>query len=545
MAPQENSPALPREVPTGSPGLLRAVVELGVALLILVLLFRSFLAGGYMIETGSMAPCLLGYHRQAQCPTCQHSFPVDGTQGAGNATCPNCGTGEIAIDELLLNDGDHLLVARPTYDFQPPRRWEVSVFGNPAKPREAYVKRLVGLPGETVHIWKGDLLVDGEIQTKSFETQRSMRVLVHDQNNLPDESDEGWRPRWIIETERAGWAWRGRTFVFAPKIAPTPGAEDSEHPLEWVSYRHWIREGGSHQTSVPLVDWPASLPPSALFETNLRYQPENRTLIAQGALSPELRDRLALQAGSVPFRQSLDALFESSHGAPIRDVCGYNHRLDRQEVNEIRDLMISARVTLRGEPGVFALSLTDGVLEIRCEFDTARQEVRMIDEPSGRVVQSTPLPKSLETGAEVDFSLWDRQALLAIDGKLLFPPHFDPRPAEAGQPPPRPARLGASRLRAQVHNLRLYRDVYYTDKPGERGVIRPLTLGPDEFFVLGDNSPVSRDSRCWTDGLVLHRDLLLGKPLVVHLPSRRHRLQLGGWQTEIRIPDPSRIRYIH
>jgi hypothetical protein len=31
----------------------------------------------------------------------------------------------------------------------------------------------------------------------------------------------------------------------------------------------------------------------------------------------------------------------------------------------------------------------------------------------------------------------------------------------------------------------------------------------------------------------------------VHLPSRRQRIQLGGWQTEIRIPDPSRIRYIH
>jgi hypothetical protein len=268
-------------------------------------------------------------------------------------------------------------------------------------------------------------------------------------------------------------------------------------------------------------------------------------LIAQGALSPELRERLSREAGSVHFRHSLDSLFEASHVSPIRDVCGYNHPLDRQEVYEVRDLMISAWVTLRGESGVFAMSLTDGVLEIRCEFDTARQEVRMIDESSGRVVQSAPLPDQLASGAEVDFSLWDRQALLAIDGRVLFPPHVDPRPAEAGRTPWHPARLGARRLRAQVQNLRLYRDVYYTENVGERGVTRPLTLGPDEFFVLGDNSSVSRDSRCWTDGLVLHRDLLLGKPLVVHLPSRRHRLQLGGWQTEIRIPDPARIRYIH
>jgi len=542
------------QVPIGSPdlqdeprtkSLVRPVVELGVALLILVVLFRSFLAGGYMIETGSMAPCLLGYHKEAHCPACQHRFAVDGTQGAGNAICPNCGTGEIPTEELLLNDGDHLLVSRPSYDMHDPNRWEVIVFGNPARPRQAYVKRLVGLPGETVHLWRGDLLVDGEIQTKSYESQKSMRILVHDQNDLPDEHDEGWKPRWVIETPRAGWAWRGKSFVFAPKTRPNPAADDQDSPLEWVSYRHWIREGGKHQTSVTLVDWPAALPPSALFETNLRYQSETRALIAQGALSPELRDRLAKQAGSAPFRQSLDELFEASHVAPIRDVYGYNHPLDREEDNEVRDLMISATVILRGEPGIFALALTDGVLEIRCEFDTANQEVRLVDEQSGEVVRTAPLPTGFEVGLPVDFSLWDRQALLAIHGKLPFPPHADPRPDQAGTTPWRPARMGARQLRAQVKDLRLYRDIYYSANVGERGVIRPLTLGPDEFFVLGDNSPVSRDSRCWTDGLVLHRDLLLGKPLVVHLPSRRQRLTLGPWQTEIRIPEPSRIRYIH
>ena len=108
--PRTQSPTSPPLTQAQPTGLFRSMVELSVALLILVLLFRSFLAGGYMIETGSMAPCLLGYHREARCPACQHTFPVDGTQGAGNATCPNCGTGEIPTEELLLNDGDHLLV---------------------------------------------------------------------------------------------------------------------------------------------------------------------------------------------------------------------------------------------------------------------------------------------------------------------------------------------------------------------------------------------------------------------------------------------------
>ena len=56
---------------------LRTVIEMTVCLVILVALFRTFLAGGYMIETGSMAPCLLGNHRQAVCPSCRYSFAVE------------------------------------------------------------------------------------------------------------------------------------------------------------------------------------------------------------------------------------------------------------------------------------------------------------------------------------------------------------------------------------------------------------------------------------------------------------------------------------
>jgi hypothetical protein len=87
--------------------------------------------------------------------------------------------------------------------------------------------------------------------------------------------------------------------------------------------------------------------------------------------------------------------------------------------------------------------------------------------------------------------------------------------------------------------------VYYTDDPGRRAVDAPVELKSNEYFVLGDNSPVSKDSRSWAERVVLTNEMLLGKPLVVHLPSRKQRLQLGGWQTEIRIPEFSRMRYIY
>src|SRR5579863_3733750 len=106
-------------------GRLRTMIELGVCLTILVSLFRTFLAGGYMIETGSMAPCLLGYHRPVICPGCRFRFAVEGNSTTHKAVCPNCGRGGISVAGLLRNDGDHLLVSRGQYEFRRPRRWEV------------------------------------------------------------------------------------------------------------------------------------------------------------------------------------------------------------------------------------------------------------------------------------------------------------------------------------------------------------------------------------------------------------------------------------
>ena len=63
-----------------------------------------------------------------------------------------------------LMEGDRIAVTKYPYRFRPPRRGEVIVFKSPpeAGSREVdFVKRLIGLPGEEIRIWHGQVYVNG------------------------------------------------------------------------------------------------------------------------------------------------------------------------------------------------------------------------------------------------------------------------------------------------------------------------------------------------------------------------------------------------
>lgn len=61
-----------------------------------------------------------------------------------------------------LDDGERLLVDKVSYRFRPPRRGEIIVFGYPKDPRRKFIKRVIGIPGDTVEIRDRRLVVNGE-----------------------------------------------------------------------------------------------------------------------------------------------------------------------------------------------------------------------------------------------------------------------------------------------------------------------------------------------------------------------------------------------
>lgn len=69
---------------------------------------------------------------------------------------------------------DHVLVDRTAWLFREPRRFEIAVFEYPLHRPTNFVKRIVGLPGETIEIADGDLRADGSVCVKPDLVQESM-----------------------------------------------------------------------------------------------------------------------------------------------------------------------------------------------------------------------------------------------------------------------------------------------------------------------------------------------------------------------------------
>ncbi|EOS41050.1 signal peptidase I [Lachnospiraceae bacterium] len=64
--------------------------------------------------------------------------------------------------ETTLYNNDNLLVDKLSYRFRDPKRFEIVVFPYQYRENTYYIKRIIGLPGETVQVIDGYVYIDGE-----------------------------------------------------------------------------------------------------------------------------------------------------------------------------------------------------------------------------------------------------------------------------------------------------------------------------------------------------------------------------------------------
>ncbi len=95
--------------------------------------------------------------------------------------------------EPNFENGDYLIVNELVYHFSSPKRGDVVVFKFPLDPSQYYIKRIIGLPGETVEIKNGQVIIynnafpqgmilDESMYLRNEETKGDLKVTL-DEND--------------------------------------------------------------------------------------------------------------------------------------------------------------------------------------------------------------------------------------------------------------------------------------------------------------------------------------------------------------------------
>jgi len=162
---------------------------------VLAFVFRAFVMEAFRIPTGSMADTLKGAHFRLCCRQCGYKYDHNystrqdtvprGSRTPPVSRCPNCGYYQPRRRAMPVANGDRILVLKCIYQFFEPKQWDVIVFKNPLEPSINYIKRLVGLPGDTVEIIDGDVYIDGQISRKPPKVQEELWMPVYNNDYQP------------------------------------------------------------------------------------------------------------------------------------------------------------------------------------------------------------------------------------------------------------------------------------------------------------------------------------------------------------------------
>lgn len=530
------------KTPSHQQGVGRETIESIAFAFVLALLFRSFVAEAFVIPTGSMAPTLYGRNKDVVCPACGHGYAIGASEEVtednylvpssrvDQSVCPNCRHMHSVRDTSVFK-GDRILVNKSSYQFGEPDRWDVIVFRYPEDTQKNYIKRLVGLPGETIRIERGDVYAakgpTGEfhiLRKQDPNKQKLLQQVVYDDRHPPTALlNNGWPEAWKVvsttEATESGWKHNLDSRQFEIQASATPHA---------VRYEHLVPS---------LADWAAA-------ESGKPVTPNPR---------PQL----------------------------VSDFCGYNAYTggragglddDRYWVGDLTLSCTLKIASVSAAASQFVLELNEGVRRYRCRIDLTTGEAKLTHsddlaaDPNAPEIELAKAQTSIKGPgtytlrfANVDdrLCLWVNDNWvsngLVMQAAYDAPANHRPQMADLA-----PAAFSAEGVAATVSDLLIERDIYYRAESvsNEGGGFAALEvdeahrmhealkdpqvwgqlyedfsrkaqfneLGPDEFFVMGDNSPRSQDSRLWPNtrrALNRHavgRQALIGKAFFIYWP---------------------------
>ena len=197
-----------------------------------------------------------------------------------------------------------------------------------------------------------------------------------------------------------------------------------------------------------------------------------------------------------------------SDEVPVADNYGYNQGESR-ELREVSDLVLSCTVRIPPQ-GELALRVHDGRNWCSVRINTQSHQIEVLQ--ADRKLTSVNFSAVGSDAIKLEFGLVDQQIMLGLNGEERIRQSYEPGDSPLA-PIAQPISLGGSAAPLEVSNLVVWRDIHYLDPWGVGLPWKmPQAAGRDEYFVLGDNPPLSDDSRRWKNPL-LSRNAIIGMVL--------------------------------
>lgn len=394
------------------------------------------------VVTGdSMAPAFWGEHVRVTCEACEYSFRVGGQLRdlPDQLVCPNCGWRSIDASQATAGVPEKVRV-KPIGDLASgPRikRWD-TVAIRATDDRPAMIKRVVGLPGESIQFANGDVFADGVIVRKSLKVARQVRVPVFDSEFHSTEVLRRFQP----QNDGLGWELGGQVWHYFPSKA-----DSSSDGVQWLGYQQW-----------------------------------------------------RCVATSLPRDQAV----------PVEDWYGGNVGLNRN-LHQVDDVWVHLELRLQRE-SKFDLRIFQGSAAHEFRFDLERNCVSM-SERSHALANTATLDGGSAASEWVPLSVevctFDQRLTLLVDGQQVVA--FDLDPADGSPAPGGIVQIGGRSGALKMDRFRLWRDLYYFDVVPRRSggeASSQLSAAADEYLLLGDNVPISIDSRHWSRPAVSHAKII-------------------------------------
>lgn len=464
--------ATPESLPSPHPDeTIKETFESIVIAFILAFVFRAYVVEAFVIPTGSMAPTLLGAHYRAECEQCGYDFKINYNANSDSenppwmrgATCPMCRYNINMARNARFLPGDRILVHKYIYTITEPRRWDVVVFKAPHVPNTNFIKRLVGLPNESIR------LLDGNVYTQ-HEGESAWKIAR--KGDAPKVQRAVWQP------------------IYHSQYVPRDQGK-LNGPGERMSTNYW---------QVPWVveagEWD--------IEGRRSYQ----------------------YLGGEPGRISFDFYKRGRHFT-LPGVYPYNQYDSSSFSDEIEDIRIAAALQPESDDASISLITQTRLagppqnVTARVDVDGTITLSTVDPETSATVELMTAQIDPLKVGVATPIELWsvDQELSVWVNGRrelrYLYASELSVDEMAERPPPLRTPRIQIELAGgpATLHRVELDRDLYYASGnpmgPARGGMnrdaqgrvittdLKPMQLHDNEFFCIGDNNPLSDDGRFW------------------------------------------------